>query len=690
MPTLPCPTDDRLRAFDRGDVADPELDAVAAHLAQCEPCAARLAALAVRIGGFAADVVAGPDESAYRRAVERSAAFPAAVRPPLPVVGDTLRDYRLEEKIGQGGMGTVFRAVHTKLDKVVAVKVLSGKRWADPSAVVRFEREMKAVGRLAHSNIVQATDADDADGVPFLVMEFVDGENLSALVRRTGPRPLAEACGLIRQAAAGLHHAHLAGVVHRDVKPSNLMLTRDGTVKLLDLGLALSVAEPAPGEARADGSTSDGSGGSPDLTSASHAVGTVDYMAPEQRRDAHAVDARADVYGLGATLWFLLTGTPRRSGADPDVLKPPGGLPAEFWQRLLATDPADRFPTVAAAVDAMHRAAAPARWPWRSLGMVAVVILLVVVGGVAATTTSSCRRVARPTPPVPGRAARPGIGALPMTEEQAADLQRTWADDAGVPVRHPGPNGHDFALVPPGEFALSSQCRVRITRPFRLATTEVTVAQFRRFVAATEYVTSAVSTGRGSFLLVPNFKPLGGGRELVSNPGSNWEKPGHQVLDPEQPVCAVSWDDARAYCDWVRGDGPGVYRLPTEAELSWAVRCGDPSDEPIAPGSPLALSLGWHRWNCDQPRPVGTLAANAWGLFDAHGNVAEWCGDRAGPLPAGTFDDYSGPADPSHARRVFAGYSYLTPAFKPKALRDNALPDQSFAHVGFRVVCDLP
>jgi len=150
-------------------------------------------------------------------AVDRIVAFPNGL-PVLPAIGDTLRDYRLVEKIGQGGMGTVFKAIHTKLDKVVALKVLSGKRWNDPSAVIRFERIMKAVGRLAHPNIVQATDADDVDGVLFLVMEFVDGENLSAYVKRRGPLLLSEATQLIRQAAASLRHAHSAGVIHRDVR----------------------------------------------------------------------------------------------------------------------------------------------------------------------------------------------------------------------------------------------------------------------------------------------------------------------------------------------------------------------------------------------------------------------------------------------------------------------------------------
>jgi eukaryotic-like serine/threonine-protein kinase len=232
----------------------------------------------------------------------RSNSSPRAPR--LPDVGDTLRDYRLVEHLGRGGMGTVFKAVHVKLDKVVALKVLAGRRWNDPEAVVRFEREMKVVGRLDHPNIVKASDAGDADGVPFLVMEFLDGETLSTLVQRGGPLPLFRACGLIRRAAAGLHHAHQAGVVHRDVKPSNLMLTRASEVKVLDLGLALSLVSAAETDTVlgcATGSGSWSNSGS-DRTSPNHTVGTIDYMAPEQKLDAHVVDARADVYGLGCTL----------------------------------------------------------------------------------------------------------------------------------------------------------------------------------------------------------------------------------------------------------------------------------------------------------------------------------------------------------------------------------------------------
>jgi serine/threonine protein kinase len=681
MTSHDCPSEERLRAFDRGEVPRDELDAIAAHLGRCAKCIERLVGLAAPVGEFPDVPAEVPADGEYLRAVALIAA-----RPRLPEVGDTLRDYRLVENIGRGGMGTVFKAVHTKLDKVVAVKVLSGRRWHAPEAAVRFEREMKAVGRLDHPNIVKASDAGDADGVPYLVMEFVDGETLSALVRRGGPLPLSTACALVCQAAAGLGHAHRAGVVHRDVKPSNLMLTHAGEVKVLDLGLALPLAPTAETDTVAGDITGSGSDRGSDLTSPSRTVGTVDYMAPEQKRDAHAVDARADVYGLGCTLWFLLTGRPPRPGDRLDA----GALPAAFWERILAPDPADRFPTMEAVVAALDRTLAPRRLRVWLLPTLAVFAL----AGVA-TTLLAFGRDARPTivgPPSepPRESSGPEAGRLPLTDEQAAELQGRWAAHRGIPVRTEGPDGLTFALIPPGEFMLSSQCRVRITKPFRLATCEVTRDQFRRFVEAKNYRTSAVSTGKGGFILKPNFKPTGGRPEILSNPELNWANSGHKVIAPDQPVCVVSWDDAQAYCRWLGERDGRIYRLPTEAELTWAIRCGNPSDETIPPKSELALEIGWHRWNCDQPQPVGKRKANAWGLFDTYGNVAEWCEDRAGPLPAGEFNDFAGTTDPTRPRRVFTGYSYLTPAFKHQPLRDNALSDQSFAHVGFRILCEVP
>ena len=136
--------------------------------------------------------------------------------------------YRLMEKLGQGGMGAVYKAFHTKLKRIVAIKLLPGYRQGSSQAVARFRREMEAIGRVDHPNIVRAHDANEVDGHFFLVMEFVEGVTLSSLVRRLGPMDVADSCEIVRQAAVALQHVHEHGLVHRDVKPSNLMLTTTG------------------------------------------------------------------------------------------------------------------------------------------------------------------------------------------------------------------------------------------------------------------------------------------------------------------------------------------------------------------------------------------------------------------------------------------------------------------------------
>jgi formylglycine-generating enzyme required for sulfatase activity len=515
-------------------------------------------------------------------------------------------------------------------------------------------------------------------------MEFVEGVNLSRLVKTGGPLPMREACGLIRQAAAGLQAAHAAGLIHRDVKPSNLIRATDGTVKVLDLGLA-RLAEDADAPA-AGSAESVCSPGASDVTSASRVIGTVRYMAPEQKHDAHAVDARADVYGLGATLWFLLNGSPPGGSFGA----PPGGLPAAVWVKLLAENPADRYPSAAAVADALAPFAAPARRRLDRRGRltvaaagVAVMIALVALlrpwqasGGVPNPSAD----------PPPAAGAQPG--RLPMTADDAKALQAAWAVQVGRPATVKNTEGMTFSLIPPGEFGLSSQCRVRLTRPFYLGTCEVTHGQFSRFTAESRYTTTPQASGKGGFRVIPDFKPHGGQRQILSRPNWVWITPGHEDVTDDHPVCQVSWLDAEAFCRWLSEKEKVAYRLPTEAELAWATRCGNVSDEPIAPAQAEAKAIGWHWYNAKQPQPVGRLRANAWGLYDTLGNVAEWVRDRAAVLPAGTFDDYAGPPEKVTERRVFFGYSYLTPAFKYQ-FRDNADPAFGYAHVGFRVVREI-
>jgi response regulator RpfG family c-di-GMP phosphodiesterase len=256
--------------------------------------------------------------------------------------------YRLLEKVQkQGGMGTVYKALHVLLMKVVALKVLPADAMPSEAAVARFRREMKAVGRLDHPNIVQARDAGEMDGAHFLVMEFIDGIDLSTLLSYHGPVSIPDACELIRQAAVGLQHAFEQGLVHRDLKPSNLMLAQGGIVKLLDLGLARLC--------------DDSSTGSP-LTEPGQVMGTADYIAPEQAFGPHPVDVRADLYSLGCTLYHLLAGCAPFSGPEyatpmkkllahaqtPAV--PISGRRGDVSQelaalidRLMAKEPSDRF-----------------------------------------------------------------------------------------------------------------------------------------------------------------------------------------------------------------------------------------------------------------------------------------------------------------------------------------------------------
>jgi eukaryotic-like serine/threonine-protein kinase len=209
-----------------------------------------------------------------------------------------LGNYILLDELGKGGMGQVYRARHRRMDRIVALKILSPEAMHSPDATDRFHREVKTIARLSHPNIVTAHDADESDGLHFLVMEYVAGRDLGVLVRRQGPLAVDQALKAVIQAATGLQYVHEQGVIHRDVKPSNLLADRRGVIKILDLGLARITTPRAVLHGISHGS----------ITSRDMVMGTLDYMAPEQAEDSSAVDHRVDIYGLGCTLYYLLGG----------------------------------------------------------------------------------------------------------------------------------------------------------------------------------------------------------------------------------------------------------------------------------------------------------------------------------------------------------------------------------------------
>ena len=259
--------------------------------------------------------------------------------------GMKLEHFIIRERIGRGGMGAVFRAIDTRLDRVVALKVLSPGQSKDPGSVKRFQNEAKAAARLDHENISRVFYIGEDQGLNFIAFEYVKGTNVREIIQSRSILPAAEAVNYALQVASALKHINKAGVVHRDIKPSNIIITPGGRAKLVDLGLARKESDNA----------------SADLTSAGTTLGTFDYISPEQAKDPRNVDVRSDIYSLGCTLYHMLTGEPPygegtvlqklldHSGKNvPDPATINKQLPHELSltvQKMMASDPSDRYQT---------------------------------------------------------------------------------------------------------------------------------------------------------------------------------------------------------------------------------------------------------------------------------------------------------------------------------------------------------
>lgn len=376
-PRRDCPSHEVLLAFSQGRLEEDASSDILQHIDTCETCEGVLetledrdslvhsiqAAYSSREVQDESELPAAEDLRQLQQRVDQIAlplgsgyepTDPGAVRPPQLTVRQ-LGPYYLESLLGAGGMGAVYRAFHVNLKRTVALKLLPQERSSDPRFLRRFYAEMAAIGKLDHPHLVRAYDAGEASGYHFISMEFVDGKDLSAILRRIGPLTVPEACTIAVQVAEGLDYVQQHGLVHRDLKPSNLLLSTSGKVKIVDLGLAkLALEESSEGE----------------LTGSQQVVGTADYLAPEQIKPGRALDVRTDIYSLGATLYKLLAGSAPFSGKEhgtvaaklvahcsekPDPVRSRrAAIPEEISaaiDRMLAKDPAERLQTPQEVID---------------------------------------------------------------------------------------------------------------------------------------------------------------------------------------------------------------------------------------------------------------------------------------------------------------------------------------------------
>jgi formylglycine-generating enzyme required for sulfatase activity/serine/threonine protein kinase len=659
-----------------------------------------------------------------------------------------LDEYEIQKKLAESGMGSVYKAVHTKLGREVAIKLLPANSLKNQRAIARFEREMQVVGQLAHPHIVRALDARVVAGTRVLVLEYIDGDDLSRLVRRRGPLPVAEACEIVRQAAVGLQYAHQHQVIHRDVKPSNLMVDQQGQVKILDLGLALSRSAEVSRE---------------QLTHVSQMMGTPEYMSPEQASDTHSVDLRTDIYGLGCTLYYLLIGRAPYSGETPyQILRAhevspipslrderddvPESLDRVF-QKMVAKTPAERHGSMAEVIADLEDCLAqpemsagaatgpepvlailPPRRHKRlaiALLLLTVLVLLAVLlikfrtpsgtlklridqQGAKVVVDSGQPRTARSEDPgrrsaaestagvTPSLSARanqgepPPLAVAPFGPEQARQHQQVWADYLGVPIEWSNSLGMEFVLIPPGEFLMGSppEEQTRFLEEARAVDDRWAMVRI-----PTEGPLHRVQIRRPFYLGKYEATQAQWEAVMGNNPSS------FQAAD--SPVENVSWHDARFFSERLdalnaaEAGSPSIawetlgmtYTLPTEAQWEYACRAGSTTAFSCGDDQDALDQCAWYRANSgEKTQAVGQLEPNAWALRDMHGNVWEWCADWDAPNYYADAPTIDPLGAPTGSTKIFRGGSWGHPSCSLRsAFRRGLSPDFQYQSLGFRL-----
>jgi serine/threonine-protein kinase len=545
--------------------------------------------------------------------------------------------YKILAELGRGGMGIVYRATDTELGRTVAVKTLRLSEYATPQEVAglreRLVREARAAGHLNHPNIVAVHDIGQEGDTAYIVMEFVDGRNLDDMLAESAPLGVDLALRILADAARALDHAHARGIVHRDVKPANIMVQADGGVKIADFGIAKLAWTKT-------------------MTGTGMIAGSPHYMAPEQLK-GEPVSAKTDQFALAGVAYTLLTG---RKPFDADTVASlfakilnanpvpvetftPGMDPGvgRVLQKAMAKKPADRFASCAEFVEALKSArygaaaGAPKEKTRRSrlaIAIAALVLALVAAGGfllyqrrqapqagreARKTLASAEAAKARPESaetaklgPEKERKAPAAEAAAGKGQEKKSVAVTPSAKPVKAEVKTNPADGLAYVKIPPGTYQMGcspgdDECDdnekpahpAAVSEAFWMGQTEVTVAAYQRFIQAT-------------------------GHQMPPGPRMNYE------FKAQDPMFKMKRDDAEAYCKWAGG------RLPSEVEWEWAARAG--AKGPFH-GNPD--DIAWHEDSGSAlPHPVARKAPNAFGLYDMLGNAREWCRDELLPYTA--------------------------------------------------------
>ena len=604
--------------------------------------------------------------------------------PAHPGLLASLDRFEILSFVGAGGMGVVLLARDPGTSRRVAIKLLKPEFVHDRRAVHRFLTEARHMERMSHPNILEVLEVSDRPEGPYFVLPYVERGSLASLIRPGEPLDSGTTFSVARQVAEALSHAHSRGVIHRDLKPGNVLLNAEGRALVSDFGLARTMYNDSSGNVGAD-----------------QRVGTAPYMSPAVAA-GQAEDTRCDIYSFGAMLYEMQTGRPPYEGRstqeivqcilagppNPILSLNPEAAPelGKIAEGAMARELRDRYAQmddVVADLERVQKKEAilgphgslkpkPQASFLRIMSLSVLVALCVAVCVYFLLTFGSdgSRLTTKPEPRLTANVSNEQAEAarqcgLPVTKE--LDLGE------GVTMR--------FVLIPPGEFMMGSpsdelgryydeglQHRVRITRPFYMGVTEVTNGQYQQFLKDSRY---DGSRGSGGYYL----RHLQGQSNMPT--GDNY------------PVVWGNWGNAQAFCWWLSEKTGSSVRLPTEAE--WEYACRAVSTTAFCFGDSPA-ELGDYAWYTDnagaKTHPVGQKKPNAWGLYDMHGNVWECCQDWYA-------EDYysnspiSGPTGPEsgEARVLRGGSWYHNPTHARSANRSSNEPTRSYSdHIGFRVV----